>query len=71
MAGSAFRLSVLGSKPRLSKLEITLTSSSRMALKKSSYDPLKVTLNPIKTYRYKNILKLNQFLLLRRNYLIL
>jgi hypothetical protein len=40
-AGSAFKLTVLGSKPRASKLEIVLESSNCAALKKSSYDPAK------------------------------
>ena len=42
MAGSPFKLTVLGSNPRPNKLEITLTSSFWMAVKKSSKEPAKL-----------------------------
>jgi hypothetical protein len=62
-AGSAFKLNVLGSKPRASKLEIALGSSNCAALKKSSYDPANPKHeneeNTIKTIYFINLLKLN------------
>ena len=59
MAGSAFKLTVFGSKPRANKLETTLTSSLRIALKKSSYEPAIaldiVEINPYKTVYFNNV----------------
>jgi hypothetical protein len=57
-AGSPFSVGVLGSIPRLMRLPTTETWSKTMALKKSSNAPALDIENPIKTYRYINILKL-------------
>ena len=57
-AGSPFSVGVLGSIPRWMRWAITGTWSKTIALKKSSKAPALDMENPIKTYRYINILKL-------------